>query len=48
MLYKGKRPVTVLHRKIDGERQCICGAKLGFLDGEWVHPPVRSKHRERR
>jgi hypothetical protein len=40
MLFQGTEPVTVLHRKVNGERYCICGAELKFCDGEWIHPPV--------
>ena len=40
MLFRGERPDTILHRKLDGERKCICGATLTLLDGEWIHPEV--------
>ena len=41
MLFKGERPATVLHRKVNGERRCFCGATLTLLDGEWIHPEVK-------
>lgn len=40
MRFKGKKPKTVLHRKINGERRCICGATLTFEEGDWTHPEV--------
>ena len=47
MMFKGERPVTVLHRKINGERRCLCGATLTLLDGEWIHPEVKGMTDER-
>lgn len=47
MLFKGERPITILHRKIDGEQRCSCGATLTLLDGEWIHPEVNDMTEER-
>ena len=43
MIFKGKRPVCVVHKKISGESACICGAKLENESGDWIHPEVKKK-----
>ncbi|MCK4668207.1 hypothetical protein KAU33_15760 [Candidatus Dependentiae bacterium] len=40
MRFKGKKPITSLHRKINGERRCICGAYLTLEEGDWTHPEI--------
>jgi len=42
MLYRSPKPKKlVLHRKVNAERRCVCGAKLTCIDGEFVHPKVK-------
>ena len=43
MKFRGKKPETTLHRKINGERRCICGALLTVENGDWVHPEVNEE-----
>lgn len=43
MRFKGKKPVTTLHRKINMERRCTCGARLTFEEGDWTHPEVNDE-----
>lgn len=43
MKFKGKRPNIIFHRKINGERRCICGAYLTPENGDWTHPEVNEE-----
>lgn len=40
MKFKGKKPICVVHKKVNGKRECICGVKLTYKKGEWIHPEV--------
>ena len=40
MYFVGRRPLMVLHRKLSGKKECVCGAKLKIRNGEYVHPRV--------
>lgn len=41
MLFKGKKPIMILHQKLGRELKCVCGAELKYKDGEFVHPSVK-------
>ena len=43
MRFKGKKPISTFHRKINRERRCICGALLTLENGDWTHPEVNEE-----